>query len=156
MKLSFLLYLGFIFHHRYSHKAIGGHLVPNPWSVISDWAWYWNVRYRTERTESDILSDIGIKFYPKSDIPIETDRHRNLVLSRSLTVPRSAGSNLQGEKFCFSSMSDIGMNSDVDIRTLPISEWCFSVRHICLRYRNNRCRCRISPTLRSMSMPTYA
>ncbi len=35
--------------------------------------------------------------------------------------------------FC-SSMSDIGMNSDVDIWTLPISEWRFSVR----------CRCRIS------------
>ncbi len=53
-------------------------------------------------------------------------------------------------------MSDIGMDSDVDIRTFPISEWQFSVRHICLRYRNNRCRCRISPILRSMSMPTYA
>jgi hypothetical protein len=52
-------------------------------------------------------------------------------------------------------MSDVGMNSDVDIGTLPISEWRFSVQHICLRYRNNRCRCRISPTLRSMSMPTY-
>ncbi len=50
------------------------------------------------------------------------------------------------------------MNSDVDIGTLPISEWRFSVQHICLRYRNNRCRCRcrISPKLRSMSMPTYA
>jgi hypothetical protein len=47
-------------------------------------------------------------------------------------------------------MSDIGMDSDVDIGTLPISEWQFSARHICLRYRNlqmsmsdiaNRCRC---------------
>ncbi len=36
------------------------------------------------------------------------------------------------------------MSSDVDIGTLPISEWRFSVRHICLRYRNNRCRCRMS------------
>jgi hypothetical protein len=35
------------------------------------------------------------------------------------------------------------MNSDVDIGTFPISEWRFSVWHICLRYRNNRCRCRI-------------
>jgi hypothetical protein len=41
-------------------------------------------------------------------------------------------------------MSDIGMNSDVIIGTLPISEWRFSVRHICLRYQNNRCRCRMS------------
>ncbi len=53
-------------------------------------------------------------------------------------------------------MSDIGMDIDVDIGTLPISEWLFSVRHICLRYRNYRCWCRISPTLRSMSMHTYA
>ncbi len=35
------------------------------------------------------------------------------------------------------------MNSDVDIGTLPISEWPFSVWHICLQYRNNRCRCRM-------------
>jgi hypothetical protein len=43
----------------------------------------------------------------------------------------------------FSSISDIGMSSDVDIGTLPISEWRFSVWHICLWYRNNRCRCRM-------------
>jgi hypothetical protein len=39
------------------------------------------------------------------------------------------------------------MNSDVDIGTLPLSEWQFSVRHICLQYRNklnNRCQCWIS------------
>ncbi len=51
--------------------------------------------------------------------------------------------------------SDIRMDNDVDIETLPISEWMVSVRHICFRYRNNRCQCRISPTLSSMSMPTY-
>ncbi len=34
--------------------------------------------------------------------------------------------------------------SDVDIGTLPISEWHFSFCHICLQYRNNRCRCRMS------------
>jgi hypothetical protein len=36
------------------------------------------------------------------------------------------------------------MDSDVDIGTLPILEWQFSVRHIFFRYRNNRCRCRMS------------
>ncbi len=36
------------------------------------------------------------------------------------------------------------MDSDIDIGTLPISEWQFSVRHIFFQYRNNRCRCRIS------------
>jgi hypothetical protein len=50
------------------------------------------------------------------------------------------------------------MNSGVDIGILPISEWRFSVRHICLRYRNNRCRCRMLDiaTMRSMTVPTYA
>jgi hypothetical protein len=43
-------------------KIIGGHLV----------------RYRTERTESDIISDIGIKFYPISDI-----RHQLLNIEAS-------------------------------------------------------------------------
>ncbi len=46
----------------------GGHLVRYPWSVLSDWAWYRNFQYRTERAESDIISDIGIKFYPICDI----------------------------------------------------------------------------------------
>jgi hypothetical protein len=36
------------------------------------------------------------------------------------------------------------MNSNVDIGTLPIMEWRFSVRQIFFRYRNNRCRCRMS------------
>ncbi len=51
-----------------SSVGIGGHLVRYSWSVISDWAWYGNFRYRTERAESDIISDIGMKFYPVSDI----------------------------------------------------------------------------------------
>ncbi len=55
-------------HNRTAMKCIGGHLVRYPWSAISDWAWYRNFWYRTERAESDIISDIGIKFYPISDI----------------------------------------------------------------------------------------
>jgi hypothetical protein len=47
---------------------IGGHLVRYPWSAILDWAWYRNFQYRTERAESDIISDIRIKFYPISVI----------------------------------------------------------------------------------------
>ncbi len=43
----------------------------------------------------------------------------------------------------FFSISDIGMDSDVDIGTLPISEGQLSVRHIFLRYWNNRCRFRM-------------
>jgi hypothetical protein len=36
------------------------------------------------------------------------------------------------------------MDSDVDIGKLPISELQFSVQHICLRFWNNKCRCRMS------------
>ncbi len=55
-------------HYSLAYVLIGGHLVRYPWSAISDWAWYRNFRYRTERAESDIISDIGIDFYPISDI----------------------------------------------------------------------------------------
>jgi hypothetical protein len=36
------------------------------------------------------------------------------------------------------------METNVDIETLPISEWKDLVRHILFRYRNKRCRCRMS------------
>jgi hypothetical protein len=36
------------------------------------------------------------------------------------------------------------MDSDVEIGTLLISGWQILVRHIFFRYRNNRCRCRMS------------
>jgi hypothetical protein len=112
-----------------------------------------------------VISDIGLRL--TSELPISDwgrgvrhyIRYRNKVLSdiRYLTSHftqaqcYSARSPIQGAwvricrmNYFFSSMSDIRLRSDVDIRTLPISEWRFSVRHICLRYRNNRCRCRMS------------
>ncbi len=96
--------------------TIGGHLVRYPWSAILDWAWYRNFRYRSERAESDIITDIGIKFYPISDIIILTDSHSSLVLKRSLTNPRGVGSILHGEIFVF---FNVGYRNDL---------WC--------RYRN--------------------
>ncbi len=51
---------------------IGGHSLRYPWSAISDWAWYRNVRYRTEELKSDIISDIGINFCPISDIRLRS------------------------------------------------------------------------------------
>jgi hypothetical protein len=130
-----------------------------------------------------VISDIGLSLI--SELPISDwesgVRHyigyRNKVLSdiwyptshstQTVTVAQCYRAPLptQGAwvrtcrmNYVFSSMSDIGTSSDVDNRTLPISEWRFSVRHFCLQYRINRCRCRcrISPTLSSMSMPTYA
>jgi hypothetical protein len=51
--------------------TIGGHSLWYPWSAISDWAWYRNVRYRTEELKvqhyvgyrNKLLSDIR---YPTS------------------------------------------------------------------------------------------
>jgi hypothetical protein len=69
-------------------------------------------------------------------------------------------------------ISDIGLDSVVDIGTLPISEWTQLSISEPFRYRNDSFQsdifssdiritdvddgCRISPILRSMSMPTYA
>jgi hypothetical protein len=115
----------------------------NPISVISDIGlslisdWESGVRHYIEY-RNKVLSDIQ---YPTS-------------LSRqTVTVAQwyNARVSLQGTWFRIcrmkhfsSSMSDIGMSSDVDIGTLPILEWRFSVWHICLRYRNNRCQCQMS------------
>ncbi len=139
------------------------------------------IGHRWALSPISVISDIGLSLI--SELPISdwesAVRHyigyRNKVLSniiyptshstQTVTVAQwySARLPIQGAwvrickmNYFFSSMSDIGMSSNVDIGTLPISEWRFSVRHFCLRYRNNRCRCRISPTLSSMSMPTYA
>ncbi len=135
--------------------AIGGHLLRYPWSATSDWAWYWNFRYQTEdsgvrhyiRYWNKLLSDIR---HPHNYRPAQWLRGKVLAYENKVL-----GSNPGVVKNIFW-ISDIGMDSDVNIGTLPISEWQFLVRHIFFQYRNNRCRCRISPTLRPMSMPTHA
>jgi hypothetical protein len=135
-------------------SCIGGHLVRYLWSAISDWAWYRNFRYRTERAESDIISDIGIKFYPISDI--RHPYHSSSVLKPSLTVTRVAGSNLQGEMFFFQCrISELTLMSISehfryrnDVFQSDIFVFDIGITDVDVGYR-------ISPTLRSMSMPTY-
>jgi hypothetical protein len=137
--------------------TIGGHLVRYPWSAISDWAWYRNYRYRTERAESDIISDIGWSFirYPISDIPLTTDSHSSLKLYPSLTKLRVAGSNLQGEMFFFifnvgyrnellcryRNTFDIGMTFFSPTYLSPISEYQMSMSDVGYRLHWDRCRC---------------
>ncbi len=68
--------------------SIGGHPVRYPWSAILDWAWYRNVRYRTEKRRvrhyigywNEVLSDIR---YPTLVNP------RGAVVSCQLLVRRS-------------------------------------------------------------------
>ncbi len=129
-------------------KTIGGHLLRYAWSAISDWAWYWNFRYRTEK--SGVRHYIGYRKKLLSDI-----QHPKIHKSAQWLRKQVSWVQTPADVINIFWMSDIGMDSDVDIGTLPISEWQFSVRHIFFRYRNNRCRCRISPILRLMSMPTY-
>jgi hypothetical protein len=51
--------------------TIGGHLVRYPWSAISDWAWYRNFWYRTERA-SLTLYQIWNKILSNIWHPIQT------------------------------------------------------------------------------------
>ncbi len=135
--------------------SIGGHLVRYPWSAISDWDWHRNFRYRTEGVEFDIISDIGIKFYPISDI-----RHP---ISHKLSVIALAHQS-KGRGFEFAGWIIFFLQCRIsECALMSISEH--------FRYRNDvfpsgifvsdigitdvDVGCRISPTLRSMSMPTY-
>jgi hypothetical protein len=91
-------------------------------------------RYRTEldigtsdiglkRAESDTISDIGINFYPISDI-----RHPNILRSAQWLRSKAIAYVNQGLGFESTNIkyiywiSDIGMDSDFYIGTLPISE----------------------------------
>ncbi len=52
---------------------IGGHLLRNLWSAISDWAWYRNFRYRTE--ESRVRHLIGYRNKLLSEILYLTSKY---------------------------------------------------------------------------------
>ncbi len=138
---------------------IGGHLVRYPWSAISDWAWYRNFRYRIERAESDIISDIGINFYPISYI-----RHLNAYCqTQKLSFIALA--------YCFKGRGFESVSRIIFFLQYRISEWALMSILEHFRYRNGVFQsdiflsdigitdvdvgCRISPTLRSMLMPTY-
>ncbi len=84
-------------------------------------------RYRTEldigtsdiglkRAESDIISDIGINFYAISDI-----RHPKIHKSTQW-LRKQVLSSSPADVINIFWISDIGIDSDVDIETLPISE----------------------------------
>jgi hypothetical protein len=55
--------------------GIGGHSVRYPWSAISDWAWYRNVRYRTEVRR--VWHHIGYRNKLLSDIRYPTPLLKN-------------------------------------------------------------------------------
>ncbi len=127
--------------------SIGGHLLRYPWSAISDWAWYRNFRYRTEESESDIISDIGINFYPISDI-----RHPNILMIAQWLRSKAITCENKGLGFEFYGCNiyflDIGYRNGLRCRyrnSSDIGMTVFSSTYsIFFRYRNNRCRCQMS------------
>ncbi len=83
---------------------------------ISDWES--GVRYRTERAESDIVSDPGIKFYPISDNQFNIVKFFSWLVYRSPTLFRGGGSNLV-EIIIIFYLNVRYIASDFDIGTLP-------------------------------------
>ncbi len=124
--------------------SIGWDFVWYPWSAIPDWVWYRILWYRTEESESEIISDIGINFCPIFDIQNPTVHRlaqwlRGIALAhenKKLELDPKVQQNIL--------ILEIGMDSDVNIGTLQISGWQFSVWHIFFRYQNNRCWCQMS------------
>jgi hypothetical protein len=114
--------------------TIGGHSDQYPWSVISDWAWYQNLDNGLKRAKSDIISDIGINFYPISDIPLLSDQPVGWEVICLPPKIRDLDSIPAGVKKKDVLISVIGMDSDIDTGTLPISKWQFSVWHIFFQY----------------------
>ncbi len=150
---------------------IGGHSDRYPWSSISDWAWYRNVRYRTEVRRvrhyigywNKLLSDIWylttIFVNPRSAVVIQRIFHMKTVDSNPVwhnyyyqNFPWVIwewfiNSRYRIIQYWFSPISEW--------KLMSISEWEDLIQHILFRYRNKRCWCRISTTWRPMSMPTY-
>jgi hypothetical protein len=122
-----------------------------PWSAISDWAWYQNFRYWTERAESNIISDI------ESFIQYPTSQYK---LSGSVAQFYSARLSVMGARvlFCieefffnigyrnelwyrYRNTSDIGMTFFSPTYLSPISEEQMSMSDVGYPRYSDRCRC---------------
>jgi hypothetical protein len=120
------------------YTTIGGHSVRYPWPAISDWAWYRNVRYRTE--ERRVRHYIGYRNKLLSDIRYPTLTFVNpcsAVVSCRIFGMKVVGSkperkliwkiNLLGTLGNVLLILDIGI-SDIDLVRYRNGSWC--------RYRN--------------------
>jgi hypothetical protein len=111
--------------------TIGGHSVRYPWSAISDWAWYRNVRYRTEERRvrnyigyrNKLLSDIQ---YPNINLcsAVVSCQMLGMEVRRSKPVRKLMGLIILlgsiGKKW---SILDIGI-SDIDLVRYRNGSWC--------------------------------
>ncbi len=118
--------------------TIGGHSLRYPWSAISDWAWYRNVRYRTE--ELKVRHYIGYRNKLLSDIRYPTSilgNPRNAVISCQILIMKVESSkSVRRMKRQFNLLGSIGNDlsildiwiSDIDLVRYRNGSWC--------RYRN--------------------
>ncbi len=133
-----LLLWAYVIHFLHPTHTVGGHSVWYPWSAISDWAWYRNVRYRTE--ERKVWHYIGYRNKLLSDIQYPTLTFENpssSVVSCQTLVRKIVSS--QPENTIMSwfftgviigndwSILDTGI-SDIDLVRYRNGSWC--------RYRN--------------------
>ncbi len=101
--------------------GIGGHSVRYPWSVISDWAWYRNVLYRTE--ERRVRHYIGfrnkllfnIRYLTKSVL-----NHRSAVVSYQIFWMKVVGSKPE-RKFTSLIILLRSLGNDLSILDIGIS-----------------------------------
>jgi hypothetical protein len=113
---------------------IGGHSVRYPWSAISDWAWYRNVRYQTD--ERRVRYYIGYRNKPLSDIQYPTSTFvnpRSAVVSCQIFVMKDVGLKPERKMVCQIillgslrndlSILDIGI-SDIDLVRYRNGSWC--------------------------------
>ncbi len=117
---------------------IGGHSLRYPWSAISDWAWYRNVRYRTE--DLKVRHYIGYRNKLLSDIRYPTllyGNPRSAVVGCLVLVMKVVSSKPVRKIICqlnllestgnYFSILDIGI-SDIDLVRYRNGSLC--------RYRN--------------------
>ncbi len=118
---------------------IGGHSVRYPWSAISDWAWYLNVRYRTEYRRvqhyigyrNKLLSYIPyptLKFVNPRSAVVRSYEHDRKAMSLKLVSKFICNSIFLGPLRNDLSILDIGI-SDIDLVRYRNGSWC--------RYRNS-------------------
>ncbi len=122
--------------------VIGGHSVRYPWSAISDWAWYRNVRYRTE--EHRVRHYIGYRNNLFSDIRYPTSMFVNLyseVVSCLVLFMKVVGSKPKRTIMGQNNLLEMIINfryRNIRYWFSPISEWKLMSISELFRYRNER------------------
>jgi hypothetical protein len=79
-------------------------------------------KHRWALSPISVISDIGLSLILELRHPILNRQAQQLSVITLASQSKESGFESAGSYLFFSSMSNIGINSDVDIGTLPISE----------------------------------